>query len=612
MEASIATRARVSTGQVHAQDEEITSVAVAPILRLHPSLRHRIYLLTRIVARFENDRHAVLNLNGENPVPSFWQYNLEYMPGFHGLLLCCRTIYAEASALLYSSNSFIIRYWEKETLSPLRNLTPSAVSNLRYLKIVLNQSSCHRRDPGSFEDNRGVCDDEQRESESKKALKSELYNAPLDIREPRAKVLLDEWHSVAEHLSRHISPQNLELCIVCDVGHDDLEAARSAVRPMSLFPELRNCHIRLSRSPNPQLRRMAQDSVLKARRILGPPSSGNIIRPAQPSEGGQVSQSGPQVDSRLLTLPRELRFRILSYTDLMTPWQEVEWSRQSNHSGKYVALYPWCGISKGELTLDNLGMQVSRTLLQDARVVFFSGNRFVVHDFRVFSPWSTPDDSKGDNGTGRTEFAKYHSERLAASIFLREVVPLQMLREIRELEFVFPPYSHTGWPEEGHRALADWADTLAWARGKMNLGGLTLRLVMADSLNGEEPPPGREGITSEQVEDILSAYRRIASPLSVLARAGANDTGGCDGDADELRSFHAQVAWPWEWNWGHDDKLIEYGCQWVREYRRDRYRELDQEAEKLIMGQRSNEYCVSNRASQRKSTWEDRFHWGIT
>ncbi|KAH8759341.1 hypothetical protein F5883DRAFT_681809, partial [Diaporthe sp. PMI_573] len=482
---------------------------------------------------------------------------------------------------------------------------------------------------------------------------------PLEFREARAKALLNEWRSAAEHLSRHISSQKLELCLVCDIRQDDLEAAREALKPISLFPELRNCHIRLSRNPTPQLQREAHNVVLKARRILSPQSSGRVSGLAPSNRVEKTSQTEPRIGSHLLTLPRELRFRILSYADLITPWKEVEWSRDCNDGGKYLALYPRCGVLEGRFCNPRLhyGCQffncwparnrlvkagigcfcqvrhsaasstcmywapptplflISRTLLHDAQVVFFSGNRFVVHDFRVCLPWSTPYDStleaQGDGEdetqTGGTGVSEYHSDRLAASIFLRKKVPHQMLRELRELELVFPPYMHAGWPGEGHRVLADWAETLHWARDKMNLRGLTLQLVMTDSLDGEEPPPGREEITSEQVEGILSGYRRITSPISVLAQTDVNAMVGSGEGAAKLRSFYAQVAWPWSWNWGHDDKVLEYGWRWVKDYRRDRCQELREQTERLVLGQRDNEVYVSNREPPWKSIWKDRF-----
>ena len=127
---------------------------------------------------------------------------------------------------------------------------------------------------------------------------------------------------------------------------------------------------------------------------------------------------------------------------------------------------------------------------------------------------------------------------------------------------------------------------------------------MADSLDVscERYPPGREHITSEQVEAILSAYRRIASPISILAQAGSGDKG-----ATKLRGFYARVAWPWHWNWGYEEKLEEYGWRWVKDYSRDRLQELREETERLVLGHRDNEAYVSSREPPWNSIWEDRF-----
>lgn len=199
---------------------------------------------------------------------------------------------------------------------------------------------------------------------------------------------------------------------------------------------------------------------------------------------------------------------------------------------------------------------------------------------------------------------EYHSDRLAASHFLRDKIPAQMLRELRELEFVFPPYRHTGWPGEGHPALTDWVETLVWARDKMNLGALAVRLVMADSVASLGSPPDRRDLTSEQVEDILSAYHRIISPLAILAQPEAKGVVGRGGGDGELLSFHAKVAWPLSWRWDSEDNLDENGVEWGANCRRDKLQELTEEAERLVMGQRYNEHYVSGRASQWKSMWE--------
>ena len=61
---------------------------------------------------------------------------------FRGLLLSCRAIYAEASALLFSANQFVIHYRHgvERSLQPLRNLTASSLAALASVKIVLTKA----------------------------------------------------------------------------------------------------------------------------------------------------------------------------------------------------------------------------------------------------------------------------------------------------------------------------------------------------------------------------------------------------------------------------------------------------------------------------------------
>lgn len=262
--------------------------------------------------------------------------------------------------------------------------------------------------------------------------------------------------------------------------------------------------------------------------------------------------------------------------------------------------------------------QVCRALLNDAQVVFYSGNRFVVHDYRDDIPYETPEFTALPPrvvGEDRSATAKYHSDRLAASVFLREVVPSEMLREIRDLELVFPPYGHTGWPEEGHLALADWAETLRWVRDKMNLRGLMLRLVMTDSPNGSVAPPGRASITAAQVEEMLSAYPRIISPLAALAQYKAIDENG--GNGNELRKFYARIALPWIWNFPADEMIKEYGWPWFENYLGEKRRLLWEEAEGLVMGPGYQEPCDEstgrqwNECNEWNSVWVEKFYCGI-
>ncbi len=222
----------------------------------------------------------------------------------YGVLLSCRTIYGEASALLYSANRFVIHYSHdaKQSLQPLRNLTASSLAALTSLKIVLNQNSCHHREDGS---ELGTCC----EGTSCQTQHVTRHDLPLQSGHSAAGPLLDEWLRTAEFLSLSISPKALQLSLVCDL--DEQEAAgmvTKVIAPLSLLPELKGCHIRLCRVPNAQLGQIAQRAALRACFKPGP-------------------SLPPSSSSHLLSLPREIRLRIFEYTDLVTPWMQVVWTR---------------------------------------------------------------------------------------------------------------------------------------------------------------------------------------------------------------------------------------------------------------------------------------------
>ncbi len=230
---------------------------------------------------------------------------------FHGLLLCCRTVYFEASALLYSANRFVVRY--AHTLAPLRALSPCALANLTHLKVVLNQTSCHHERAG-HEGNSQCCG---ADPEFKAApccypqFHVDNHDPPLDASWGLSQAVFAEWHETAAYLASHIVPGRLELSLVCDVQHNDLEAAQLVLAGLRLLPPLKDCHIRVCGTREPQLQRLVQDAVLRARDITS-------------FKAGPATASLAPPRPYLVNLPRELRLLILEYTDLVTPWKEVQ------------------------------------------------------------------------------------------------------------------------------------------------------------------------------------------------------------------------------------------------------------------------------------------------
>ena len=185
--------------------------------------------------------------------------------------------------------------------------------------------------------------------------------------------------------------------------------------------------------------------------------------------------------------------------------------------------------------------RICRTLRNDAKVVFFSQNRFVIHDYRASLPSAV--------GPGR-----YAQRRCAASQFLASVVPEDCLSELRFLEFVFPPYAPDQWPQRGDVAAELWVDTLDRVRGKLNLPALTIRLVMSPPSEWDIPSH-HSHMTEEEGKEILAGYVLLLEPL---ARFGA----------DGLARFYASIEWPWAWTTESTDRTLVEGSGWIEAKRR--------------------------------------------
>lgn len=592
---------------------DVHDVPAPPLLRLPPVLRRCIYFWAGLAPLDWQGLPILLNLHGDFDTSRL---------GFHGLLLSCRAIYAEASALLYSLNRFVIRappnsqyaiYTPQRTgLAPLRALTASYLSSLRHLRIDINETSCHPQSTVylNSEEVYSDCDGPH------------LDVPPCGCRRPGyvddegppqasafTEATLAEWQSTATLLSsRGVSLANLELSLVWDVRCDEPQIARRAVAPLASLAPLKDCHIRLCAQQNTEIQKIADDAAQCARGISVQPDPVVSTLP-------EMGRNG----SRLLALPPEIRFCILEYTDLITPWKEVTWDRRS---AQYAAsrircenledrgmtcppdVHHGCQFSRCWLTYPEPSIGcfcrlrhsassskcrcwgsplalflVCRTLYEDAQVVFFSGNRFVVHDFDSSSPWSSPTSLPGGG---------YPNQRFAISIFLRDVVPDSCLGLLRFVEMVFPPYHYYNcWPRPDSPALEDWDECIDWVRHKVNLPALTLRLCMSD-YSPHGLPENRMQITHQSRREILAAYSHILDPLCQLGSTG-------------LTNFYAHFVYPWAWNHRIQRRIDTKQRSWPWLARVEAT--LNERAERVVMGDRYDT-LYANRAEPSQSLWK--------
>jgi hypothetical protein len=224
---------------------------------------------------------------------------------------------------------------------------------------------------------------------------------------------------------------------------------------------------------------------------------------------------------------------------------------------------------------------VCRALSSDANLVFYSQNRFVVVDSPSHSPY-TPWAGESD----------YPHEIFAASHFLRRVVPRHCLGHIRFLELAFSPFSHITRPRDDHPALRDWDETLDWAKDKLNLPALTLRLIVAG--NRDVRHTDAEKMTRAEGKEVLATYNRILAPLQSLNPASE----------DGLARFYAELAWPLQWTWWVQQKLevSEMAWGWLEA----KGGELKRRAEKGVLGARYEGVAAAGAEPQRSVwTWAD-------
>jgi hypothetical protein len=223
-------------------------------------------------------------------------------------------------------------------------------------------------------------------------------------------------------------------------------------------------------------------------------------------------------------------------------------------------------------------------LYQDAQLVFFSGNRFIVYD-----GLGDPDPYPEASGIPGHD---YPYERLAASQFLRDVIPTYCIARLRFLELVFPPYIPSTWPHTDHPAMRDWRETVVWLRDKINGPILTLRLIGVEIVHDEMVScyiPST--ITVAEGNTIYKAYMDLLQPLKQLAE-GPNS----------LARFYADLSYPWKWT----EESRNRGWDWLR----DKKRELKKRVERHVMGDRYGSLYKDGKKEPEKSRWQQVYPYG--
>lgn len=375
------------------------------------TIRHRVCELVGIfgasVAELSKcaSQGCIFDLSGKRHQPE------QVRPQFRGLLLSYRAIYQEASRLLYATHRFTIQLSAQNSLAPLCQLRTTSLGVLSRLQIILAEASCHCPGTGDWIFGHECCSDLKNVhclNDVSRTCKRDHRHDPL-IEGPNGS-LLKEWEETVTSLGNTITAGTLNLAVVCDICPiaAGVQMAISVVASLLRLPKLRHLSIRLCQQPKPWLDQLAHDAELQTRHITSFPN--------------KKTNTITSTSSRLFNLPTELRLRILSYADLITPWSEVAWS--PTHGGLLASrtycddlafagascppdlhhgyqfsrcyiTYPkpsdgcFCRLQHSAFssaTADKCWeppqalFLLCKILRLDAQAVFYAGNRFVVHD----------------------------------------------------------------------------------------------------------------------------------------------------------------------------------------------------------------------------------------
>ena len=67
-----------------------------------------------------------------------------------------------------------------------------------------------------------------------------------------------EWESAIDPLSSRISQLDLDLSVVYDALHQEVDTAKRVVAPLARLSLLKDCHLRLGNLSTPELNMLAQ------------------------------------------------------------------------------------------------------------------------------------------------------------------------------------------------------------------------------------------------------------------------------------------------------------------------------------------------------------------
>ncbi|KAI1431951.1 hypothetical protein GGR50DRAFT_33634 [Xylaria sp. CBS 124048] len=339
------------------------------LLRLSPDTRTLIFLYLGLprnsIISLKSDARSHANL-------SFQPWSLPFSTAFDDIrhfLSSCRTLYEEISYQLLSRNTVVIH-----DLDRLSRLPPFQVHSLARLKIHLSQTG------DCFSHNIN-----QLRSYTFRVLAQQTrvsWYSAWPRKYTQAPDFFGLWDRALENIAIHASLGRLELWLVSDCDIEEIGTVERILAPLSQLRGLKNCHIRLGRRRHSYIEAIARRAAQQTMATSNDDMKRSRARPF-----------------RFFDLPPEIRYQILTYTDLVAPHKMILWGSDygyhipssvescyarapetdSFHSGCFCSRYHASHSNRCRCWSPPEALfLVSRSFSAEAREVFSGHNRFCV------------------------------------------------------------------------------------------------------------------------------------------------------------------------------------------------------------------------------------------
>ena len=397
------------------------------------------------------------------------------------LLYVSRLFHDEIVPLILGLNRFRVYYRnDYYSFSLLWRLSDKALACMRALHVRLNFWPCPRGHDDHPDHPCGLC----------RAQESD--EPPVSVETDSGEKLLRGWQILCRRLSTRLTPGVLAFSFIADA--QDLPTAKILCKALKRLPKLKECAIRLGRTPSHDINRLARKTAVKM-------------------------LSGTQrVSSRFIPysrLPKEIKLLILSYTNLTllhshaSTFEENERINVMNskifHSGwcceRCTSSYeqcccPWkraafsatCTCRRIPSSL----LSMSREMRQDAYEVLLSSNCISF--------------SQGPRKTLNYLMA----------------LPSFTLKYYRHIQFLWENSEHiTPWFEAG--LDLEWRELVQYMKTHLNLSNLRITVNCRDCHD-----VGLSSLSIDETRYIFDTYVNMFSTLRAL---------------QGLKSFHVYLGW---------------------------------------------------------------------